>query len=268
MTVLVDHEIEVLVGTVNLIEHFERSSPEGASYDMRLGERYVRAGEVKLLSDQAPTLVIQPGEAVILSSFEYINMPLNLIGHNGIMSPWAKRGMVSLFSPQIDPGFSGILIVPVFNAGDSPISITKHEKLFTVEFVRTESPASRGWSATHGRQDMMVAFNTPFVSRPNLADIAHIQQSVVDQRTEHDTLKTNIDTYRLEVLGNITALEEQFTNLKAELNVINNRLVDVISRRSFQLTLVAIVPFTIPAGFMGHHLQSYWAQTNTARPDC
>lgn len=113
MTVLVDHEIAELVGTDELIERFERSSLEGASYDMRLGKHYVRAGQVLLLTEQTPTLVIQPGDFVTLSSLEHINMPLNLVGHNGIMSPWAKRGLVSLFSPQIDPGFSGILIVPV-----------------------------------------------------------------------------------------------------------------------------------------------------------
>lgn len=107
-------------------------------------------------------------------------MPLDLIGHNGIMSPWAKLGLVSLFSPQIDPGFKGFLIVPVFNAGDVPISITWKEKIFTVEFVRTTQKASFGWSEKHPEQDRMVIPVTPTHVRATLADIEPLQEKIKD----------------------------------------------------------------------------------------
>ena len=89
-----------------------------------------------------------------------------------------KLGLVSLFSPQIDPGFKGFLIVPVFNAGDIPISITWKEKIFTVEFVRTTQKASIGWSEKHGEQDRMVIPVTPTHVRATLADIEPLQSRI------------------------------------------------------------------------------------------
>ncbi|MDX6611787.1 MAG: dCTP deaminase [Blastocatellia bacterium] len=175
MSVLTDSEIQKLVEEKELITEFSRDSLEGASYDMRVGRQYVKHGKIELINVDYPTLILQPGEFVVLRSLEELNMPRNLVGHNGIMSPWAKRGLVSLFSPQIDPGFCGFLTVPVFNAGDAPISINYMDKIFTVEFVRTAKNASYGWSERHGRQDRLVVPVAPSSVRPNLVDISVLQ---------------------------------------------------------------------------------------------
>lgn len=154
-----------------LIENFYECCLEPASYDMRLGKTYTYRGETKQLDENSQTLKIEPGDFVLLSTLEVLNMPLSLVGHNGIMSPWARRGLVSLFSPQIDPGFEGFLKVPVFNAGDAPISINLGEKIFTVEFLRTDENAESGWSEIHGRQTQMPSPQSPSAFRPNLTDI-------------------------------------------------------------------------------------------------
>ena len=177
VSVLVDKEIRKLVEERELITNFAEQSLEGASYDMRVGPEYIKQGKIEPLDHGHPNLILQPGEFVLLRSLEELNMPLNLIGHNGIMSPWAKRGLVSLFSPQIDPGFSGFLTVPVFNAGDAPITIAYHDKMFTVEFVRTAKNASRGWSDRFGRQDKLSVLVSPSFVRPNLADIGVLQSA-------------------------------------------------------------------------------------------
>jgi deoxycytidine triphosphate deaminase len=210
MSVLVDEEIQELVLSANLITSFVSSSLEGASYDMGLGAQYVKGGVIATLTEHNPTLTLASGEFAVLRTLEELNMPLDIIGHNGIMSPWAKRGLVSLFSPQIDPGFEGFLIVPVFNAGDAPIALTYKQTVFTVEFVRTSKKASRGWSSRHGRQDKLVVPVTPQHLRPNLLDFATLQSSaealaekirlvqaeMLDIKTEHRIIQARVGIKR------------------------------------------------------------------------
>jgi len=172
MTVLISKEIEELSRNKGLIKDFDKSNLEGASYDLRLGDQYIKGGVSKSLDKQAPSLVLAPGEFALLSSKEKLELPLNIIGHNGITSPWGKKGLVSLFSPQIDPGFKGVLFVPVFNAGDTDIVLTRNDKIFTVEFVLTTKEAEWGWSDRYGEQNNISARdNIPKVLKANFNDI-------------------------------------------------------------------------------------------------
>src|SRR4051812_9728078 len=102
MTVLSENEISMLVTEFGLIEKFEASSLERATYDMRLGEEYARQGAVARLADAAPSLVLQPGDFALLTTHEELVMTLDLVAHLGLASQWARRGLVSLFSPQVD----------------------------------------------------------------------------------------------------------------------------------------------------------------------
>lgn len=248
MTVLIDHDIQELAGSINLIVDFNESSLEGASYDMRLGPQYIKHGMIETLTDQKPTLVLLPGEFAILRSLEELNMPLNIIGHNGIMSPWAKRGLVSLFSPQIDPGFCGFLVVPVFNAGDAPISINYQQKIFTVEFVKTMREASFGWSNKHGRQDHLEVPATPSHIRPNLFDIEALQKNFAAIQTR---------------FGNI---ESQQLAVNSEFKVIQARLEDARNARMFRLTIwgLIITIIALIAGVIMGVAGSDWLRTQAA----
>jgi deoxycytidine triphosphate deaminase len=201
MSVLVDSEIKNLsTSPDSLIAPFEFSLLQGASYDLRLGEQIAQNGKIEILELKSPTLKIVPGEFVILSTHEKLNIPLNIIGHNGIMSKWAKRGLVSLFSPQIDPGFKGMLIVPVFNAGDSDVSISLHEPIFTVEFVKTTISASKGWSESHGEQNTIKELASPIINRPSLSDISSIKEElkqsnlkILELQHSQDILRNSFD---------------------------------------------------------------------------
>lgn len=181
--VLVDSEIRGLVEKRDLIENFDERLLEGASYDMRLGSQFVRNNETFSL-EEGQSVVIEPGEFLLLTSLEMINLPLNYIGHNGIMSRWAKKGLVSLFSPQIDPGFKGLLIVPVFNAGGRSVSISLSDAFFTVEFVKCASDASYGWSEKHGIQSSILSPDGPHSVGPSLGTIKDIENSMKDTTQE------------------------------------------------------------------------------------
>lgn len=217
MSVLVDSEIRRLVSSKGLIDPFDDASLQGASYDMRLGRRYVRDGELRLLTEESPTLVVRPGDFVLLSTLEQLRMPLNLVGHNGIMSPWAKRGLVSLFSPQIDPGFVGLLTVPVFNAGDTPVSLLMGERVFTVEFERTARSALRGWSDVHGPQLTIGPLSGPTTNRPSLADVTALKATVQELQFALGTEKVRWLTEQSETRVRLAEALTEFKVLEAKL---------------------------------------------------
>lgn len=194
MTVLVSKEIEELSQTQQLIADFHKSNLEGASYDLRLGDQYIKGGVSKALSTSSPSLVLSPGEFALLSSREKLCFPLNLIGHNGLTSPWGRKGLVSLFSPQIDPGFKGVLFVPVFNAGDTDIVLTRNDKIFTVEFVRTNADAEWGWSERHGEQnDISARDNFPKILKANFSDIRSANRKIDASMQRIALLEHNIE---------------------------------------------------------------------------
>ncbi|MBX7164068.1 MAG: hypothetical protein K1X49_10255 [Saprospiraceae bacterium] len=237
MAVLVDIDIKKFVANFNLIENFEDSSLQGASYDMGVGSSYSSKGEVKVITSNRPAINIEPGEFIVLTSFESLNLPLNMTGHFGLTSYWGMRGLVPLFGPQIDPGFQGILVVPVFNAGDSPISMQFKEKMFTVEFIRTSQNASYGWAERNGKQTRIKQLHTAFETRPNLADISKFAKQLA--KIELET-QSSINLF----LGKINKIESDYkitnTEITSSIAILQNRFSDVIEKRNTKLVWISI----------------------------
>jgi dCTP deaminase len=195
MTVLVDKQIKKLVVDHKLISPFFDDALEGASYDMRAGPQYQKNGKIMQLTSTDRSILIEPGEFVLLTTFEKLNLPLDIVGHNGIMSPWAKRGLVSLFSPQIDPGFKGVLVVPVYNSGDSEITIQLEEKIFTVEFTLTSMPSSFGWSDKKNMIQTGIISQIPIPnnSRPLIAESTSLRDDIQSLKMRTQELAKDID---------------------------------------------------------------------------
>ena len=263
MTVLSDTEIKRCVEASQLISPFETGLLQGASYDMRLGKQYVKDGQSHSLEHGRRSIELAPGEFALISTLEILKLPLNIVGRNGLMSPWARRGLVSIFSPQIDPGFEGVLFVPVFNAGDSPISITHEEPFCTVEFVLTTRPATFSWAERHGKQATISSRTpTPTVSRPNSVELTDLQQ-------KHSGINAKVASLE----ANITKLTDQFallkdqheSNLKMSGMQISKQSRDYgkkalhIAVATLLLTLAALIDW----GKTVENLQKIWASVSS-----
>lgn len=212
MSVLSDEAIKQLVASNNMIVPFEILSLQGASYDMRLGELIVAAGVPKHISRQHGGHTLAPGDFVVVTTLESLRLPINIIGHNGIMSSWARRGLVSLFSPQIDPGFEGQLEVPIFNAGDDDVILLPGDEIFTIEFVAMAKSASFGWADRHGVKNPPTQPLPPKVVRPNLSSISNLYAT---QQT---------------VGANISDIKEEIANVSARVNIELSQLGSKVDR--------------------------------------
>lgn len=203
--VLVDREIKELAAEVGMIAPFEEAFLKGASYDLRLGGEYSTAGEHQTLSGEKVSCKLEPGQFILLTSHEHLKLPDNIVGHAGLISKWAQSGLISLFSPQIDPGFEGLIVVPLFNGGNAPISLRVKEPMFTVEFVRTTRTVARGWAEDH----------QPLLGIPSRLDV---QMGRPSFSATHERL----DELRM-LLGNLEAKFEGFTEGTSQRHVISSK---------------------------------------------
>jgi dCTP deaminase len=143
--VLIDEEIRRLADEAKLISDFAEDSLQPASYDLRLGSEYFLGGARQRLSSEQRSCALASGEFMLVTSREELTLPLDVVARAGLISHWAQKGLISLLSTQIDPGFVGIMIVPILNAGHAPVTLEYCEPIITVEFMRTTVPVKTGW---------------------------------------------------------------------------------------------------------------------------
>lgn len=161
---------------------------EPASYDLRVGDQGIAAdGIVDIKKNQH--IRISRGSTAVIYPIEEIRLSMKVAGRYGIRSYFARRGLVLLSGPQIDPGFEGPLSVTLFNAGTGDVILAHSDKFATIEFAELKTPASKPYSGPYQRQH-----------RTSREDI--------------DLITRKHRTY--------TEIEEALTNLEAKLSSIQN----------------------------------------------
>jgi dCTP deaminase len=95
------------------IKNFDASLLHPASYDARVGEVVFKTRPEKGLVNvrEKGLITIEPGEFAILTTFEHFELSVDVAGHIGLRSYFARKGLVLLSGPQINPGFRGLLVL-------------------------------------------------------------------------------------------------------------------------------------------------------------
>jgi len=114
------------------IKPFDRSCINPAGYDARSARR----------------VEIKPGVHVLLSTLEYFELPLDLVGFIYLRSSLAREGLIGSFA-VIDPGFKGNLTLSVMNAGGGSVTIEEGERIVQVVFHQLSTPASKGYEGRY-----------------------------------------------------------------------------------------------------------------------
>lgn len=129
-----------LVKEIKLVEDLserELSNPEGAGFDLRLGEVYKISGDaflgethrktadIELVQEyktgETRTIVIKPGDYFLVSTIEKVNMPLFLTANFKPRTTTFRSGLF-LRTGNVAPGYSGKLTFGLKN--DGPIEVT------------------------------------------------------------------------------------------------------------------------------------------------
>jgi len=173
-------KLHKLVKKINLVENLcerEMNNPEGAGFDLRLGEVYELLGEGFLGVEERDTPKINliakhepdkpeaenffnflPGKYYLIKTMEKVNLPTTL---SGIIFPRTTmfRSGLGLFNGVVQPGYSGELTFGICNLGKSNIKISFGARVVHITFheVLGEGNHYRGqWQggrvATQGKE--------------------------------------------------------------------------------------------------------------------
>jgi dCTP deaminase len=90
-----------------LFDKFNIEQVNSASYDLKLDNRFVdlRTGE-EICADE---ITINPGDAYLASTWEYVRLPDYIAGAVFLKSSMARLGLDHALAGWVDPGFEGNL---------------------------------------------------------------------------------------------------------------------------------------------------------------
>ena len=173
-------KLHELVKEIKLVENLcdrEMNNPEGAGFDLRLGEIYELESDgflgveerdtpkIKLIGSYNSAkpetenfFIFEPGKYYLIKTMEKVNLPINL---SGIIFPRTTmfRSGLGLFNGIVQPGYSGELTFGICNLGKSNIKISFGARIVHITFheVLGEGNEYRGqWQggrvATEGKE--------------------------------------------------------------------------------------------------------------------
>lgn len=90
-------------------------------------------------------LDVLPSHFASFLTVELVELPLDMVGHIYLRSSLARKGLGGIQLGRIEAGWRGKLVLEVSNAGDTPISIKRGDRIATVEFSRLARPVSEGY---------------------------------------------------------------------------------------------------------------------------
>lgn len=149
-----------LVKEKNLVENLserELQNPEGAGFDLRIGELYEVSGkgflgveeretpEMKLMAkyeeEENQKVSLQPRTYYAMKTVENVNMPDNLLA---IMTPRSTlfRSGVYIFGGQTPPGYKGGLTMGIYNFRDEVFELEMGARVVHIMFFEVEGESN------------------------------------------------------------------------------------------------------------------------------
>lgn len=114
-----------------------------ANYDLRLGpEVFISTEEIpRKLDDVNDVVSIKPGEFALLTTYEHIAIPKNMIAFISLRFRYAVRGLINISGFHVDPGWDGRLVFSVYNAGPNDVVLRYKEQVFMIIFEKLPKEA-------------------------------------------------------------------------------------------------------------------------------
>ena len=149
-----------LVKTKKLVENLserELTNPEGAGFDLRLGEVYKISGKsflgvterktanIKLVAQyekgKKTSTIFKPGSFFLVKTIETVKMPKNITASITPRSTTYRSGLF-LRTGNVPPGYQGGLIFGLKNEGNVPVTIEMGARIVHIQFHEVKGGGS------------------------------------------------------------------------------------------------------------------------------
>ena len=139
----------------------ELTTPEGAGFDIRIGELYKISGRgfmgvteretpdmelvAKYEEGKNVKITLEPGVYYLMKTIEKVNMPQDLLAISTPRSTLFRSG-VNIFGGQVPPGYCGELSMGIYNFRQEPFELEMGARVLHIMFseVKGESNLYRG----------------------------------------------------------------------------------------------------------------------------
>ncbi len=162
------NKLHQLVKTKKLVEGLcqrELENPEGAGFDLRLGEIYQLKGKGFLGIDERKTpqvklvdkyeegkkksFVFRPGKYYVMKTVEKVNTPQNILILFRPRSTLYRSG-IALFAGNASPGYCGELTFGIINLGLCPVKIELGARIAHAIFYEVKGKTNLYRGQWHG----------------------------------------------------------------------------------------------------------------------
>ena len=171
-----------------LVAPFDPDRISNCSYELSMGPQALLTGEEQIRRDldSGEQLRIPPGHFAQLLTEEKIRIPPDALGLISMKSQVKRLGLVNVSGFHVDPGFRGRLRFSVYNAGPSPVCISRGTRTFLIWFVALDTPTRDLYKGKGGRlsfidQDTMEMQGDVFTPQV-LADRMKAFEGTIDDR--------------------------------------------------------------------------------------
>jgi dCTP deaminase len=137
-------------------------SVEAASMDVRLGSWFValrrtrlpgvrlghetsdkmlgRIGREETFVSPGNRYLIHPGDLILGATLEFVALPADLMAFVEGKSKWGRLGLIVATASQVAPGFHGVIVLELANAGTVPIELEPSTPIAQIVFQRMSAP--------------------------------------------------------------------------------------------------------------------------------
>lgn len=140
----------------NLVAPYDEKHVTRCAYELCMGaEAFITStsDKTKVKLEGSDSLVIPPGQFALLLTDEKVKVPLDSIAFISMRFGVKRRGLINVSGFHVDPGFDGRLKFSVYNAGSSPITVSRNDRLFLIWYAKLDSPTSDGYGVSNSEQN-------------------------------------------------------------------------------------------------------------------
>lgn len=138
---LVDHQIEELVNTQQLIGPFEPRNLRNCRYNLRAARAFLPKSGNEVVIDATPhsgqqtsSWSIEPSETLIIMTKESVRMPNNLFATYGQLNGMAQKGLSLINESIVEPGYQGLLSCFLVNFSKNTVHIHPNDPVAKICF--------------------------------------------------------------------------------------------------------------------------------------
>ena len=155
--------LDMLNDRLLVIDPLEKEQIQPASVDVRLGNTFsivedsstgviTLGNEIKYKTIQTDTYVLLPGQFVLATTMEYLELPNDLTAFVEGRSSLGRMGLFIQNAGWVDPGFKGEITLELFNANRCAIELKTGRRVGQLVFAKMDAAAINPYNGKYQGQ--------------------------------------------------------------------------------------------------------------------